>query len=151
MIYYLGLGSNMGDRQANIGQAVELLNTVGTVQKISSLYETEPVGMVPGTPKFINLALSFESELPPPLLLKETKNIESHLGRDITDSHYKSRPMDIDILLAGEEIINTERLTVPHKEMHKRGFVLTPLNEIAPEAVHPVFHKTVKELLKDIS
>ena len=132
MIYYLALGSNMGNRLSNIRKAIGFLKTVGTVLNISSIYETEPVGMkmVQGTENFYNLAISFDSVLSPSSLLKTIKNFEKRMGRDILNSHNKPRTIDIDILLAEGQIINTESLTVPHKEMHPRGFVLIPLKEI---------------------
>ena len=146
MIYYLGLGSNMGDRLSNIRQAIDFLKTMGTILKISSIYETEPMGMTQGTKNFYNLAISFESALSPPSLLKAVKNFEKSKGRDLTDAHNKSRSIDIDILLAESQILNTESLTIPHKEMTTREFVLVPLNEIAPDVIHPVLNKKIKEI-----
>lgn len=150
MRYYLALGSNVGDRYANIREAVELLNTIGTVTSISSIYETEPVGMT-GTGNFYNLALCLLSDFTPEVLLKAIKDFEKSLGRDISDSHYKPRTIDIDILLAEESVITAKTMTIPHKEMHNRGFVLIPLNEIAPDIIHPALGKKIKELLADLS
>ncbi len=153
MIYYLALGSNMGNRLSNIRQAIGFLKTVGTVLNISSIYETEPVNMnmSQGIKNVYNLAISVDSALSPSSLLKTIKNVEKRLGRDILNSHNKPRTIDIDILLAESQIINTESLTIPHKELHRRGFVLIPLNEIAPEVVHPVLNKKIKELLSHLN
>jgi 2-amino-4-hydroxy-6-hydroxymethyldihydropteridine diphosphokinase len=153
MIYYLALGSNMGDRLFNIQQAIGFLKSVGNVLNISSIYETEPVNMTmaQGIKNVYNLAISIDSALSPFSMLKTIKNFEKRLGRDIMNSHNKPRTIDIDILLAESQIINTESLTIPHKEMHRRGFVLIPLNEIAPEVVHPVLNKKIKELLSHVN
>jgi 2-amino-4-hydroxy-6-hydroxymethyldihydropteridine diphosphokinase len=151
MIYYLALGSNMGNRLSNIRKAIGFLKTVGTVLNISSIYETEPVNMAQGTENVYNLAISFDSVLSPSYLLKTIKNFEKRMGRDILNSHNKPRTIDIDILLAEGQIINTESLTIPHKEMHRRGFVLIPLNEIAAEVFHPVLNKKIKELLSHLN
>jgi len=151
MNYYLALGSNMGDRRFNIRRAIDFLKTVGTVSAVSSVYETEPVGMTENAGNFYNLVLSLQCNLAPEDLLKSVKAFEKQMGRDIADSHYKPRVIDIDILLAGNRIITTESMAIPHKEMHKRGFVLVPLNEIAPEAIHPVLNKKIKDLLSNLN
>jgi 2-amino-4-hydroxy-6-hydroxymethyldihydropteridine diphosphokinase/dihydroneopterin aldolase/2-amino-4-hydroxy-6-hydroxymethyldihydropteridine diphosphokinase len=148
MLYYLALGSNMGDRLAHIRQAIAFLKTIGTVSKISSIYETSPVGMAPGVGNFYNLVLSFRGDLSPHDLLETVKDFEKRMGRDITDSHHKPRTIDIDILLAEDRIIDSETLTIPHKKMHRRAFVLVPLNEIAPDVIHPVLKKKIKECLR---
>jgi len=150
MHYYLALGSNMGDRRSNIRKALNFLKTVGTVSAVSAVYETEPVGMTEDAENFYNLALSFQCNLSPEDLLKTVKAFEKQMGRDIAGSHYKPRIIDIDILLAENRIITTEFMAIPHKEMHKRGFVLVPLNEIAPEAIHPILNKKIKELLSNL-
>lgn len=137
----------MGDRLSNIRQAIDFLKTMGTILKISSIYETEPMGMAQGTENFYNLAISFDSALSPHSLLKIIKNFEKSMGRDLTDSFNKPRTIDIDILLAESQIISTESLTIPHKEMAFREFVLIPLNEIAPEVIHPVLNKKIKEIV----
>ncbi len=137
----------MGDRLSNIRQAIDFLKTMGTILKISSIYKTEPMGMAQEAENFYNLAISFDSALSPPSLLKIIKNFEKSMGRDLTDSFNKPRTIDIDILLAESQIVNTESLTIPHKEMATREFVLIPLNEIAPDVIHPVLDKKIKEIV----
>ena len=152
MIYYLSLGTNQGDKTANINKAIEFLRGIGDIEEVSSLYETEPVGMETGTENFYNLVLCIQipSSLLPFDLLREIKEFERRMGRDITRSHNLPRTIDIDILLAGDLVINTEELVIPHQEMTKRAFVLIPLNEIAPGVVHPLLKKPVKEILKQL-
>ena len=150
MLYYLALGSNMGDRLSNIRRATAFLKTIGTVLKVSSIYETLPVAMAPGAENFYNLVLCLDSHLSPHDLLKAAKEFEKKMGRDVTSptaSHNKPRTMDIDILLAGDRVIDTRELAIPHKEMHNREFVLVPLNEIAPAAIHPVLKQRITEIL----
>jgi len=152
MIYYLSLGSNQGDKTANITEAIDFLQGIGEIEEVSSLYETEPVGMETGTGNFYNLVLCMQipSSLSPIDLLREIKGFERRMGRDIAHSHNLPRIIDIDILLAGDQVINTEELVIPHQEMTKRAFVLIPLNEIAPGVVHPVLKKPVKEILEQL-
>ncbi len=150
MHYYIALGSNMGDRLFNIRKAIDFLKTVGTVPAISSVYETEPVGMTGETENFYNLVLALQCNLSPGDLLNTVKTFEKQMGRDISNSHYKPRTIDIDILLAENRIVTAESMTIPHKEMHKRGFVLVPLNEIAPEVIHPVLNQKIRELLSNL-
>jgi 2-amino-4-hydroxy-6-hydroxymethyldihydropteridine diphosphokinase len=150
MICYLSLGSNQGDKTANINKAIDFLQGLGDIEKVSSLYETEPVGMETGAENFYNLVLCMQipSSLLPVDLLREIKRFEKRMGRDIAHSHNLPRTIDIDILLAGDRVINTKELVIPHQEMTKRAFVLIPLNEIAPEVVHPVLNKPLKEILE---
>lgn len=149
--YYLSLGSNLGDRRAYLRKAVSFLETIGRVLKISSLYETEPVDMGPGTEDFYNQVVCFAAELSPLELLGRIKEFEKSMGRDITGSHKRSRKIDIDILLAGDLILHREELIIPHREMHKRSFVLEPLAEIAPGIIHPVLKKNAAELLSALT
>ncbi len=145
--YYLGLGSNLGDRNINLGKAVAFLKTIGDVEQVSSAYETEPVGMAPGTENFYNQVISMKSQLAPELLLSRIKEFEMSMGRDLAHSHNWPRTIDIDILLAGDTVLNQGNLVIPHPEMHKRVFVLLPLAEIAPELMHPILKKSIKEIL----
>jgi 2-amino-4-hydroxy-6-hydroxymethyldihydropteridine diphosphokinase len=152
MIYYLSLGSNRGDKATNINKAIDFLRGIGDIEEVSSLYETEPVGMETEAENFYNLVLCMQipSSLSPVDLLREIKEFERRMGRDIAHSHNLPRIIDIDILLAGNQEINTEELVVPHQEMTKRAFVLMPLHEIAPQVVHPVLNKSIKELLEQL-
>ncbi|MDQ1355331.1 MAG: 3-oxoacyl-[acyl-carrier protein] reductase [Acidobacteriota bacterium] len=139
----------MGDRRSNMEQAIALLKTIGRVLKVSSIYETTPVAMAPGAGNFYNLVLSLGCNLSPHKLLKAAKEIEKKMGRDVTTpaaSHNKPRTMDIDIILAEDQVINTDDLTIPHKDMHRRDFVLVPLNEIAPAVIHPVLKQKISEI-----
>lgn len=146
---YIGIGSNLGSREQNCLKAIALLSENNiTVTKQSSLYETEPWG-VKDQPEFINMAAEASTDLEPLRLLKILKEIEKELGRQETE-RWGPRAIDLDILLYNDLAINTPELTIPHPSMHIRAFVLKPLSEIAPDKVHPVMGKTIKELLASI-
>ena len=148
MIYYLSLGSNMGDRENNLRKAVSFLRSIGDIKKISSVYETTPVSMNHGYDNFYNIVICMKIWLTPDILLSKIKRFEESMGRNIEDSHNLPRKIDIDILMADDMIFNEKDLVIPHKEMVNRTFVLIPLNEIAPGLKHPVYSKTVRDLLK---
>jgi 2-amino-4-hydroxy-6-hydroxymethyldihydropteridine diphosphokinase len=146
ILYHLGLGSNLGDRLAAIEGAVAFLAERGRLLKRSTVYETTPVGMA-GAGLFLNMVVALESPLAPLDLLARCKEHEAAQGRDLDHSHARDRVIDIDILLAGDRVINTPELTVPHPRLAGRGFVLVPLFEIAPKLVHPLEKVTVARLL----
>jgi 2-amino-4-hydroxy-6-hydroxymethyldihydropteridine diphosphokinase len=146
LLYHLSLGSNLGDRRAHIEEAVAFLQGLGRVARRSALYETTPLDM-PGAALFYNLALALETSLRPLELLARCREHEARQGRDLHDSHYRDRPIDIDILLAGDLVIDTPELTLPHPRLCQRGFVLVPLFEIAPKQVHPLEKVSVTRLL----
>lgn len=147
---YLSIGSNIGDKKQNLLQAVRLLerDEETTVVRQSSFIETEPVGYTEQD-TFLNGALEIRTLRSPESLLELIGSIEQALKRERI-VHWGPRTIDLDIIFYNDEIIQTERLTIPHVEMANRMFVLEPLCEIAPFAVHPVFHKTVMELKKEL-
>jgi len=145
---YLGLGSNMGDRQRNLDKALEFLSQRLRMGKISSIYDTEPVGDA-SQPRYLNLVLQAYTRLEPMPLLALVKGIETKLGR--VGKSGAPRFIDIDILLYGDKVIETPELVIPHPKMTERAFVLVPLDEIAPDLVHPVSGKTIRELLKGLT
>ena len=144
---YLGLGSNMEDRDENLDRALNYLSQRVRMGKVSSVYETDPVGNT-DQPRFLNMVCQVFTRLAPEAMLALAKGIESKMGR--TGKSGSPRPIDIDILLYGDEIVETPELVVPHPKMAKRAFVLVPLAEIAPNLEHPVSKQTVKKLLKSI-
>jgi 2-amino-4-hydroxy-6-hydroxymethyldihydropteridine diphosphokinase len=135
----LGLGSNVGDRLANLRTAVELLTASGQIRLVgrSSVYETEPVGEVRSQPDFYNAVVAVETDLAPHELLTACKRIEQELGRSDEGVRHGPRPIDIDLLLLGDETVADENLVVPHPELLNRRFVLTPLREVSPELTLP--------------
>ncbi len=143
-LVYLSLGSNMGDREANLKTAIDRLGELGTVVAVSSFYETEPVEFT-AQPWFLNCAVKLDTEKMPRQLLRGVLEIEKIMGRRRMQDK-GPRLIDIDILLFGNSVIDTRELTVPHAAMHTRRFVLEPLAEIAPEMQHPVYKRTVREL-----
>jgi 2-amino-4-hydroxy-6-hydroxymethyldihydropteridine diphosphokinase len=146
--YFLGLGSNLGDRRRNLLRARQRLEEAGVeVLKASSVFRTEPVD-VADQPWFLNQVLKIGTSLAPQELLDLAKSIETRLKRVPTVAK-GPRTIDIDILLAGDTVINTPKLTIPHPRLALRNFALVPLREIAPRAVHPVLRKTVLELAHD--
>jgi 2-amino-4-hydroxy-6-hydroxymethyldihydropteridine diphosphokinase len=144
----IGLGSNLGDRRAALDGAVSALAaTPGiVVRNVSNYHETEPVGGPAGQGMFLNAAAALETTLDPFHLLDVLVEIEARLGR-VRTVPWGERTLDLDLLLFGEEVIDTPRLTVPHPRFAARRFVLEPLAEIAPEAIDPVTKYTVAELL----
>jgi 2-amino-4-hydroxy-6-hydroxymethyldihydropteridine diphosphokinase len=130
---YLGLGSNVGDREAHLRGAIEGLRTHGVVvEAVSSLYETEPVGEILEQPDFLNGAVRIRTALEPEELLDLCKEIEAERGRDFDGPRHGPRPIDVDLLLLGDLELTTDRLTLPHPEVTSRRFVLAPLLELDP-------------------
>ena len=149
---YLGLGTNLGDRQENLTRAIEALSlALGTCKAQSSFLETEPWGFESDN-GFLNCVVAFDTELTSTELLDTTERIERELGRTVksTGGNYHDRLIDIDILLYGNTVIESERLTIPHPLMHLRDFVLMPLAEIAPDTVHPTLGNSIAGLLAEI-
>jgi len=145
---YLSLGSNRGDRVANLRRAMEELGKAGVkVRRVSSFYKTEPVDFGPQA-WFLNCAVEATTDFMPMQLLKAIKSVERALGRRPGVSK-GPRPIDIDILLYENVVVRTAALTIPHARMNERRFVLVPLRELAPAARHPVSRRTVTEMLHD--
>ena len=143
-LVFLSLGSNVGDREANLRDAQKRLGAVGRVTAVSSFYETEPVEFTQ-QPWFLNCAVALETAQTPQQLMTSILNIEETMGRRRVQKK-GPRTIDIDILLFGDAVLDSPQVTIPHPAMHKRRFVLEPLAEIAPGVRHRVFDKTILEL-----
>ena len=135
---YIGLGSNVGDRESHLGRAIRDLREHGArVEAVSSLYETEPVGEILDQPDFLNAAVRVRTALAPEELLDVCKAIEAEHGRVFGGPRHGPRPIDLDLLLLGDVEMSTERLTLPHPEVTSRRFVLAPLLELDPDLQLP--------------
>lgn len=148
---YLGLGTNEGNKEENIRGAIEeLSHLLGTPTAVATIIETEPWGFQSDN-SFLNTVVAFNTTLAPEEILKATQEIERRLGRTKKsfDGCYSDRPIDIDILLYGNRVIESEHLTIPHPLLHKRLFVLQPLAQIAPQVIHPTLGKSITRLLKE--
>jgi len=145
---YLALGSNLGDKQLNLLRATSYIaDEIGVSSAISSVYETQPQGYESKN-NFLNMVVCVDTLLSPEETLIITQSIEKRMGRkQKTKRFYQDRIIDIDIIAYNDLILQTENLQLPHPRFHQRRFVLEPFNEIAPDYVHPVLHKKVKELL----
>lgn len=145
---YLSLGSNVGDRQRHLREAITRLGASERVLRVSSFYETEPVEFTRQA-WFLNCAAAIETEKSPAELMAALLNIESELGRRRLQRK-GPRTIDIDILLWGDSVVETPNLVIPHPAMPERRFVLEPMAEIAPDGWHPVLQKTIRELLAEL-
>lgn len=146
MIAYLSLGSNIGDRTANLRQAIQQLKSLGSVQVVSSFYETEPVEVLREQPWFLNCAVAVETRLGPEQLLLGILTLEQAMGRHRIEPK-GPRTIDIDIVFCNDLVLDLPELTIPHPAMQQRRFVLEPLAEIAPDLQHPVLKLSMRELL----
>ena len=148
MDYYIGLGSNLGQLETQLKNALQMIENSGQVICArSSLYRTEPVGFE-GQAWFVNQVIMVRSQIEPDRMLMELKTIEENMGRRKTIPN-GPRTIDLDILLAGDIIMQMESLIIPHPLMHMRRFVLIPLAEIAPHVRHPVYKKSARQLLRE--
>ncbi len=147
---YVGLGSNLNKRLGNLKKAISLIEQNSNIEllKRSSVYRTEPVGPK-DQPDFLNMALEVETTLSPLELLGFLQDVEQDMGRK-RGAKWGPRNIDLDLLLYEDQVINSVELTLPHPQMHLRKFVLVPMVEIAKDRIHPVFKKTVAELLDEL-
>jgi 2-amino-4-hydroxy-6-hydroxymethyldihydropteridine diphosphokinase len=145
-LVYLSLGSNLGDRERYLREAIARLQDFGVIKQVSAFYETQPVEVQTEQPWFLICVLATETELEPLEFLGRMLAVEQSMGRMRTEPK-GPRTIDIDILFFGNDILDTPELTVPHPAMHQRRFVLEPLAEIAATLTHPVLKRTVRELL----
>jgi len=150
VLTYLGLGTNLGDREGNLRTALEELDSLPTMERgrTSSIYETAPVG-VTEQPDFLNLVVSVRTPLSPHELLDVLQRVENKMGR-VRTVRWGPRVIDLDLLLYGESVVETPELTVPHPRLQERSFVLMPLAEIAPAVVLPGGTETVEKLLEKL-
>ena len=145
---FIGIGTNIGGRYGNIAKAIELISKIAIIDRISSIYETEPEGYK-DQPYFLNSVIKIKTNLEPEALLACLQNIEKEMGRKPS---FKDAPrvIDLDILIYGDVVLNKPDLQIPHPRLHERSFVLVPLVEIAPELEHPILHNNIIQLIQNL-
>ena len=149
-IAYIALGSNLGDKEATLRQALKMLLVKGLqIRSVSSFFKTEPYG-VTDQPEFINAVACVKTDLAPEKLLKLLLDTELEMGR-VRLRHWGERNIDLDLLLYDDLIYYSEKLVLPHPDMQNRLFVLQPLSEIAADKIHPVYKKSIQNLLKSLT
>ena len=150
MYCYLGLGSNLGNKQNNINETIKRLFQLKNVEivRTSSIITTEPYGKI-DQPDFLNCVIELDTDLLPKELLKKCLDIENQLGR-IRVEKWGPRTIDIDLLFYGNKIMDTKLLVLPHPELHKRKFVLISLNELCPDLIHPILKKKIKDIFLEL-
>lgn len=150
---YIGFGANLGDRLATFNRTLTALGGLAstTVAGYSRIFSSEPVGLSDDGSEFLNAVIAVVTALPPGDLFREMHKIELSLGKSPNHRSDQSRAIDLDLLLYDGEMVETESLCLPHPRMHERAFVMVPLAEIAPDALHPVFGLTAQELLARLS
>lgn len=148
---YIALGSNLGDRQAHLQAAIQQLQADSDIQLqlCSRFYLTDPVGGPPGQPQYLNAVVAVRTSLSPHQLLQRLLAIERRLGRTRTQP-CAPRTIDLDLLLYDQAVIDQPDLTLPHPRMHQRYFVMAPLAEIAPDAIHPVLGRSASRILQEL-
>ena len=144
---YLALGTNLGDRQANLETAKEMMPPEVVVMRESPIYVTPPWGYE-NQPDFLNQVIEVQTDLPPKTLLYFLKNIENEMGRE---KRFRNGPrlIDLDIIFYGQRVVDEENLQIPHPRLEGRAFVLVPLNDLAPDFVHPTLDKTINEMVAE--
>jgi 2-amino-4-hydroxy-6-hydroxymethyldihydropteridine diphosphokinase len=148
-IVYVGLGSNLGDREEQILRAVHEMRSFSRVKKISTLRDTKPFGVSSDQPRYLNAVVELDTEYSPTELIVELDRIEMEMGRDFSKKGTGlPRSIDLDLLTYDDEVVEEANLRVPHPRMHERRFVLEPLSELAPNWTHPILKKSITELLK---
>ncbi|MBY6263577.1 2-amino-4-hydroxy-6-hydroxymethyldihydropteridine diphosphokinase [Azospirillum sp. 412522] len=146
---YLALGGNMGDRAANLAEAIRRLGGAVEIDAQSALYETAPM-YVTDQPAFLNMVVRGTTRLDPVSLLRFLKDIEATLGRDLGGLRFGPRPIDIDILLYADRVVTEPELEIPHPRMAERAFVLCPLADVAADTVHPVLNRRIDALRDEV-
>jgi len=147
---YLGLGSNLGDKQSYITKAIQKISSLENVETIraSKVIKTPPYGKT-DQPDFLNCVIKVKTRLKPEVFLEKCFDIENQLGR-VREEKWGPRTIDIDMLFYEDMIVNSKSLVLPHPELHKREFVLTSLNELCPDLIHPVLKKKIKNILLEL-